>query len=237
MNGLISLAAILAILMALGGLIGLTDRRHFSLPWLLAAAALVALNDVLLTNAYGLLPDMIGGNWNWQGKVLALAATLSIAWLAPFGWQRCGLTLAQVTGSSQAALPVVLLYAGFFAAIALAFPGEPGDAETLAFQLSLPGLEEELFYRGLLLFAFDRAFAGRQRFLGVEWGWGALLSCLLFGLAHGFSYGANGFSVDPVTLLLTAIPALLGVWLRLRTGSLLLPILLHNLGNSLSLLV
>lgn len=64
-----------------------------------------------------------------------------------------------------------------------------------------------------------------------------MLSCLLFGLAHGFSYGAEGFSADPVTLLLTAVPALLGVWLRLRTGSLLLPILLHNLGNSLSLLV
>ncbi len=237
MNGLISLAAILAILLAFGGLIGMADRRHFSAPWLLAAAALVALNDALLTNAYSLLPDLIGGNWNWQGKVLALAATLAIAALAPFGWQRCGLTLAQANGSLRSALPVVLLYAGFFAAIALAFPGEPGDAETLAFQLSLPGLEEEFFYRGLLLFALDRTFAGRKRFLGVEWGWGALLSCLLFGLAHGFSYGAEGFSADPVTLLLTAVPALLGVWLRLRTGSLLLPTLLHNLGNSLSLLI
>jgi membrane protease YdiL (CAAX protease family) len=237
MNGLISLAAILAILLALGVLIGLADRRYFSARWLLAAAALVALNDALLTNVYGLLPDLIGGDWNWQGKALALAATLAIAALAPFGWQRCGLTLAQAPGSSQAALPVVLLYGGFFAAIALAFPGEPGDAETLAFQLSLPGLEEEIFYRGLLLFALDRAFAGRQRFLGVEWGWGALLSCLLFGLAHGFSYGAEGFSADPATMVLTAVPALLGVWLRLRTGSLLLPILLHNLGNSLSLLV
>lgn len=237
MNGLISLAAILAILLALGGLIGMADRRHFSAPWLLAAAALVALNDALLTNAYSLLPDLIGGNWNWQGKVVALAATLAIAALAPFGWQRCGLMLAQANGSLRSALPVVLLYAGFFTAIALAFPGEPGDVETVAFQLSLPGLEEELFYRGLLLFALDRAFAGRKRFLGVKWGWGALLSCLLFGLAHGFSYGAEGFSADPVTLLLTAVPALLGVWLRLRTGSLLLPTLLHNLGNSLSLLI
>lgn len=170
MNGLISLAAILAILLALGGLVGWFDRRHFSARWLLAAAALVALNDALLTNIYGLLPDLIGGNWNWQGKALALAATLAIAAAAPFGWQRCGFALAQTPGSLRSALPVVLLYAGFFAAIALAFPGEPGDAETLAFQLSLPGLEEELFYRGLLLFALDRAFAGRQRFMGVEWG-------------------------------------------------------------------
>jgi hypothetical protein len=27
-------------------------------------------------------------------------------------------------------------------------------------------------------------FAGRQRFLGVKWGWGALLSCLLFDLGN-----------------------------------------------------
>ncbi|WP_353217579.1 CPBP family intramembrane glutamic endopeptidase [Sandarakinorhabdus sp.] len=237
MNGLISLAAVLGILFGLGAAIGAADRRHFAPAWLAAAAALVAINDALLTNGYGLLPDMIGGNWNWQGKLLALAATLAIAALPGFGWRRCGITLVQAPGSLRAALPVALLYCAFFAAIALAFPGDGGDTETLLFQLSLPGLEEEAFYRGLLLVALGQAFTARKRLLGVDCGWSAILSCLLFGLAHAFSFAGGSFSFDAITMALTAVPAFLGVWMWLRTGSLLLPVLLHNVGNSLSLLI
>ena len=39
-----------------------------------------------------------------------------------------------------------------------------------------------------------------------------------------------------MTMALTAIPSFIAVWLRLRTESLLLPVLLHNFGNSFSLL-
>lgn len=38
-------------------------------------------------------------------------------------------------------------------------------------------------------------------------------------------------------MALTGGPALLLVWLREKTGSLLLPVLLHNFANSISLLV
>lgn len=109
------------------------------------------------------------------------------------------------------------------------------NAEEIAFQLTMPGFEEESFYRGVLLFALDRAFTGRKRFLGVEWGWGAVLSCFIFGMAHAFGFLESGFSFDPITLGLTAVPSFIGVWLRLRTGSLLLPVLLHNFGNVFSL--
>ena len=99
----------------------------------------------------------------------------------------------------------------------------------------MPGLEEEPFYRGILLLALDRAFLGRARFLGVDWGWGAVLSCALFGLAHAFGYSHGSFSFDPMTMALTTLPSFIAVWLRLRTGSVLLPVLLHNFGNSISL--
>lgn len=237
MNGVVSVTAIVAMLLAVGAAIGLADRARFRPVWLLVAASLVLLNDALLTNFYGFLPDVLGGNWNWQGKLLALAATLVIAALPAMGWKDAGITLRQQAGSLRAAVPVAVLYIAFFAAIALAFPNGGADRETLLFQLTLPGLEEELFYRGLLLLALDRAFVGRRRFAGVEWGWGALLSALLFGLAHAFGFSDGAFDFDAATMAFTAIPSLLAVWLRVRTGSLLLPILLHNLGNSLPLLV
>jgi membrane protease YdiL (CAAX protease family) len=237
MDGLIALAGIVLLVLAVGGAIGLLDRKCFNLRWLLVAALLIVVNDALLTNAYGLLPNMIDGERNWQGKILALAATLAIATLPAFGWRSVGLTFRQNAASLLSAIPVALLYCAFFLAIDLAFGGSPSTTEEAAFQLTMPGLEEEPFYRGILLFAFDRAFSGRARFLGVDWGWGALLSCAVFGLAHAFGYSEGAFSFDPIYMVLTAIPSLIAVWLRLRTGSLLLPILLHNFGNSISLFV
>ena len=236
MNGLIGLGGTLALLLVLGVVLGCMDRKRFSARWLLIAALLVAINDALLTRAYGSLPDLIGGEWNWQGKLLALAATVAIAALPAFGFRRVGLTIAQESGSLKAALPVAALYCAFFVVIALAFPNGRSSGEEVAFQLTMPGLEEEPFYRGILLFALDQAFTGRKRFLGVDWGWGPVLSCCLFGLAHAFGFSHGSFSFDPMTMALTAIPSFIAVWLRLRTGSLLLPVLLHNFGNSFSLL-
>ena len=236
MNGLVGIGATLCLLLAAGGLIGLIDRRRFAPRWLLVAALLVLVNDVLLTRAYGTVPNLLPAlDRNWQGKLLALLATLAVAALPAFGWRRVGMTLAQAPGSLKAALPVLLLYCGFFAALALAFPGAPESREEILFQLTMPGLEEELFYRGILLFALDRAFAGRWRFLGVDWGWGAALSSMLFGLTHAFGYADAGFGFDPLYMALTALPSLIAVWLRLRTGSLLLPVLVHNFGNSISM--
>ncbi|WP_428153973.1 CPBP family intramembrane glutamic endopeptidase, BDIM_20840 family [Brevundimonas sp.] len=237
MNGLIGLGGVLSLLLVVGTMIGLTDRTRFSWRWLLVAALLVAVNDALLTGFYGLLPNVIGGAWNWQGKLLALAATLAIAGSPAFGWRRSGLTLVQAPGSLKAALPVAAIYCAFFVFIAVAFPGRPSTGEDIAFQLTMPGLEEEPFYRGVLLLALCQAFTGTKRFLGVDWSWGAVLSCVMFGLAHAFSFSQGAFSFDPMTMALTALPSFIAVWLRLRTGSLLLPILLHNFGNAFSLVV
>jgi hypothetical protein len=236
-NGLIGLAGTLGILLTLGAALGLADRRNFSAAWLLVAALLVTINDALLTLGYGWLPDLVGGTWNWQGKLMALTTSMAVAALPAFGLRQVGVTLSHAAGSLRAAAPMAAAYCAFFVLIALLFPAEPASAEDLAFQLTMPGLEEELFYRGVLLFALDQAFRGRRRLLGVDWGWGAVLSCLLFGLTHAFSHSDGAFSFDPVTMALTAMPSLIAVWIRLRTGSLLLPVLLHNFGNSLSLVI
>jgi membrane protease YdiL (CAAX protease family) len=238
MDGMIGTAAIVGMVVAAGaGASALSRGRGVSWPWLAAAAAFLVLNDALLTNGWRLLPDMIGGDWNWQGKLLALAGTLLVASLPGIGWKASGLTHRQAPGSLKPAIGLSLIYAGFFVGLALAFPGAPVSAETVAFQLTLPGLEEEVFYRGVLLLLLARAFVDRFGFLGVEWHWGALMSCLLFGLAHAFGYSEGRLFVDPRTMGLTAIPSVIGVWLALRTRSVLLPILLHNFGNTIMIVL
>lgn len=237
MDGLIGIAGVVVVLWVMSGLIALIGRGGVSYCWLLAATAFVIVNDALLTNVYGLLPDLIGRDWNWQGKFLAAAATLAIAALPAMGWRASGLTLSQAKGSLVPACLVSLLYIGFFAALALAFPNDKPSAETLAFQMTMPGLEEEIFYRGALLLMLARAFTGRRRFLGVEWHWGGILSSVLFGLVHAFGFSDGTFSFDVLTMGLTSVPSLIGVWLVLRTRSVLFPVVLHNLGNTITSLV
>ena len=237
MDGLISIAAILLGAGVAGGAIGLADRAAFQPRWLALALLLILAEDALLTNVYGLVPSLVPGTYNWQGKGVALLALLGIAAHPMFGWAKVGLTWKQNPGSIRACLPVVALYLAVFLAIAILFPDGPSTAEDFAFQLTMPGLEEELFYRGLLLFALNEAFRSRFRLFGVDWGWGALLTSVLFGLAHAFGYADGSFSFDPLYFALTAGPAMLAVWLRERSGSLLLPLLVHNAGNVLPMLI
>jgi uncharacterized protein len=236
MDDLIAITGIVVLLLLAGATIGVARMGTISTKWLLVSAGLVVLNDFLLTRGYGLLPRLIPpSHWNWQGKLLALAATLAIAASPAFGWRRSGLTVAQAKGSLRDCVPLAIIYCVFFAVLAHFFPGPPASRETIAFQLTMPGLEEESFYRGVLLLALDRAFRGRVRLIRVDWGWGAVLSCALFGLAHAFGFSHDHFSFDPLTMALTALPAFIGVWLRKRSGSLLIPVLLHNFGNSIFL--
>jgi membrane protease YdiL (CAAX protease family) len=236
-EGLVSILTIVAGLMAIGALLGLADRRNFAPKWLLVAGGLYLANDAALTRFYGLLPDFIGGDWNWLGKGIALLITLAVASHPAFGWQRSGLTLAQKPGSLRPATIVGVLLIALFTYFALTSDDGAANAETFAFQLTMPGLEEEPFYRGILLLALNEAFRGRVRALGIEWGWGAMLSCALFGMAHAFTFEDGGFSFDVMIFALTGVPSLILVWLRERTGSLLLPVLLHNFGNSIGLFV
>lgn len=237
MDGLIGIAGVVAILWTLSGAIALVGRGGVSFRWLIAATGFVILNDALLTNGYGQLPDLIGGDWNWQGKLLATVGTLAVAALPALGWRASGLTLTQAPGSLRTALVVSLFYVGFFVALALAFPNEPASAETVAFQMTMPGLEEEIFYRGALLLILARAFTARLSFLGVDWHWGAIISSVLFGLVHAFGFSDGAFSFDPLTMVLTGVPSLIGVWLVLKTRSVLLPLVLHNFGNTITTLL
>ena len=235
-----SLASILifaVVLLGLGLVYGLIDRRHFAPRWLLAGIGLVVVNDTLLTLGHGLIPDLLGGDWNWTGKVLALAATLAIAAHPAFGWRRCGLTLAQNPQGRGLTWGVAAALVGLFIGIAISAPNEPIDTEALAFQLTMPGLEEEPFYRGILLLAFNEAFRRRWRIAGIDLGWGGLLAAVAFGLAHGLDVSGGVPSFDAMSFALTAIPSFALLWLRERTGSLLLPIVLHNFANAIPILI
>jgi hypothetical protein len=170
----------------------------------------------------------LGERWNWSGELLALAGVLWVAsMLARRGgmpWREMGFTWAQRTGSVRAALWVsaaaLLLNAGVSSLGR--FRLAPVPLETWLYQATLPGLVEEAVFRGVLLAVLDRVFSARANLASAPIGWGGLIVTLAFVALHGLSVGA----------LVGVLPAaLLYLWLRARTGSLLLPVVVHNAWN------
>lgn len=217
------------------GLVGaLFLRRSVQLHWLAAALSMNLFYQALLTRGFWLVPDPFpGADWNWGGKLAAIAGTLVVMALPAFGWKRCGMTLDQGSGW-RGALVLLALLGGLFFWLAVSPADGPDDLETIAFQWTMPGLDEELFYRGTLLLALNEAFRPRVRVLGAPIGWGGLMTTVLFGLTHALSYETGTPDFDLMTFAMTGVPAFLLLWLRERTGSLVMPVIGHNLANGLS---
>ena len=62
-------------------------------------------------------------------------------------------------------------------------------------------------------------------------GLGGILATVAFGLIHSLFYDVEGISFDAISFAMTGGPALLLLWFREKTGSVLLPILAHNVAN------
>jgi len=138
----------------------------------------------------------IPGHYNWTGKVLELiVSVVAIALLLSFdNWKReeFGLTLAFNKGTGRDVLrfliPVLLVES---VALWFLIPGQVPTFEDHLFQLTAPGITEELAFRGVLLALVDRAFLGRRRILGAELGWSTVVTSILFGLWHGLDVSSN----------------------------------------------
>ena len=136
--------------------------------------------------------------------------------------------VAPVPGTLRiAALPA--LWVAVMLAIAFGMAGIPAMPAIgfITANALLVGLSEELMFRGVLLSALGEM--GPRR--AVLW------TALAFGAVHALNSFVTG---EPVQAVLQSLLALgMGFWagaIRLRTGSLLLPILLHGLWD-LALLV
>lgn len=181
------------------------------------------------------LPHM---HYNWTGKLIDIAVmvTIMLVLVASGAFKRTdfGFTLKQASGTGRGLLlvaPPFLIIVAVLAATLFGNP-KPPSAETLFFEATLPGLAEELVWRGLLLALFDRMFAGRVTILGAALGYGAIATALVFGFVHSVQFDSklvlhtafdNGVFAAATGLVL--------VWIRARTKSLVFPILTHNATN------
>ncbi|HEU4992676.1 MAG TPA: CPBP family intramembrane glutamic endopeptidase [Luteimonas sp.] len=228
MNALVFSLAFAALALAAGGLAKPFDRR-LARSGVVLFAAYLALDD-FVTGLPHLVPalDFLPGEWNWSGKVLSLVFAALVIVALRLSPDAVGLRLRQEHARTGAV--AVALFVVWGACLGLAFkPGAP-DAETLAFQATMPGLAEELAYRGIAPALLLSLWPRRPHVDGIPWSV-VLATSVMFGLWHALSYADGRFGFDLMSGLFPFLGSLPGGWLRFRTKSLVVPIAGHGLAN------
>jgi membrane protease YdiL (CAAX protease family) len=179
-----------------------------------------------------------GVHWNWSGKIIDIAVMLVVAALfiatRRFAARDLGLTLKQAPGTGRAIIFMMIPYLIVMAVITALWFGEtkPQSAETIWYEATMPGLAEELLWRGILLALVDRMFTARLRLAGADIGYGAIVVTLVFALVHGLHFGKDlAVQTSVLGALMAGVTGFALAWLRLRTKSLALPVVLHNATN------
>jgi membrane protease YdiL (CAAX protease family) len=201
----------------------------------------LALGFGLLFATYLLLDDFITGlpytvplfdlnpaHWNWAGKIYSILFSLAV--IACLGMNTSATGLVLPRRNVKAGIVAVVLLVPLGVVLALAFGPDPPTAETIAFQLFMPGLAEELAFRGIAPALLLGLIRGRSA--GQETPWVVVcLAAIPFGMIHGLGYSDGAYSFEPVPALWTFSGGIIYGWLRFSTGSLLFPLLAHGLTN------
>lgn len=92
----------------------------------------------------------------------------------------------------------------------------------------LVALSEEILFRGYIQSRLDSAFGQPKQFFGIRWGWGLIISSLLFGLWHA---GWFSGTLDWPHVIWTIIAGLLFGLVREKSDGVIAPAFLHGIMN------
>lgn len=192
---------------------------------------------VILFNAVTELPRVNGFqhlHWSWQAALLTTAGALLVVSLTPaVSFASVGVTSSLKPGWLKPGLVALLIAAAVPAVFFILGSRVRLTREGWAYLLVMPGLAEELLFRGLYQSLLNGAFGRGWRFGGAQFGWGLLITSVLFA-------GANGLvAVDDQLHARIVLPAaiapfllsLVSGWMRERTDSVWPSVFGHNLSN------
>jgi uncharacterized protein len=180
-------------------------------------------------------PAFLNGlSFSWHNKIFEATVGLLFMFLyQKISFREYGLTAKTEPGSIKPIIIVLLLTtvlvnAGHYISNGFTAP----KTETLLYYATMPGISEELIFRGVLLALLNRAFGKKWKIFGAQLGWGFIAVSLLYGLLHGLSVdGDLKISFDLTKLIITALIGCVLAWVKERSGSLLPGMIGHNLIN------
>jgi len=209
------------------------DRSN--LRWLGWLAGLYVLDwFVLMLPHYGPFARL---GWNWQGKVLEIALPLLFAAFVP----GMSLSVIGVRWRPASRVASIMLYSALAVLAVIAVivlrQGSGIDRETFLFELTMPGLGEEIVYRGVIQSLFNQVWERPIHVLGAPIGWGYGLTLLLFTTGHGLVVMPGLHLRFSLAAMLPAFVfgAVLG-WVRESTNSVWPGVVIHNIVDVASFL-
>lgn len=196
------------------------------------------VNSVLLNlpNMYPFL-DIVKSGWNWEGKIYAFTGSVLFYLIfRSYLSKENFITLNQKTGSLKYTLVLMVVLCLIYILSAFLFnKSEKFDLEALFFQITMPGLEEEFAFHGIMLGLLNTFLKRNIVLWKINFGNpGVWITGILFGLVHGFSLGEQWqLQFNYLNFLSTFNFGLLMGWMTLKARSILFPVLTHGLSDFL----
>lgn len=179
-------------------------------------------------------PFMNGLSLAWHSKILESILALAFIFIyRKISFKEYGFTTTMEKGSLKPIIIVLIAVTVLVNGVQYLSKGFSGsDTETLLYQATMPGIAQELIFRGVLLGLLNKAFGKTWKVFGANMGWGVVITSVLYGLIHGL-FADTGFDIqlDLTKIVVTGLIAFVLAWTKERSGSLIPAILGHNLIN------
>jgi uncharacterized protein len=171
----------------------------------------------------------------WQGKILQIVwPILFILIYRRLSFSDIGVTMKINPGSFRPILFMTLfILLSPIKDIAFGYH-RPANIEWLLFMMIMPGLSEELIFRGVFQSLLNRSFGKPWKLWGAQIGFSIILTSLIFGIEHipTIDKARNICFMTPIRWEPFFVGFGLG-WIRERSGSLLPCIIVHGIIDTL----
>lgn len=174
--------------------------------------------------------DFVSSSWNWDGKILGIMWGVICYFIFKRHFAENNFfTLKQNKVNFKKALIWAVALVVLSTIVWFIFGTSKFNMETLAFQLTFPGIDEEIMFRGILLGLLMSALKDKASFLGNP---SVLLTALLFGFMHALTLDVNySVNFEPIYFVQTGFAGYIWGWITIKSRSILLAILSHNFSN------
>ena len=201
-------------------------RQTFAKPALLALFFGVYFMDnlaITLANHYPglqIVPNQVWEGflvYGWSGKLYSIFFAVTLLFLVRPVLTRedVGFTPRQKEGSLLTASLVVLALAAWALVVGLNSPKGQPNIRLLIFLAVMPGLNEELIYRGYLLAILNKLMPPKFTLFAAPVGWGVIVTSVLFGLLHGVWLDSSlTLHLDGIALRNSTVSGFVFAWLR-----------------------
>lgn len=179
-----------------------------------------------LITAYGFFPIFILSvllsriNWTqWSGAIL-----ISIIEIGLLLWLAWMVKDKQPSGQNMSVVGGVILFP-----ILCQFPSKIISVIiSIIYFYFIVAMSEEILFRGYIQSRLNTVYGRTKRLFGTRWGWGLIISSILFGLWH---LGWNTGTTNWPQVLWTMFAGLIFGFVREKSESIIAPTILHGIMN------